>query len=263
MDACPYCGEAVDDPRAVRCPRCDAALGPGAAGGDGDMDLVELTDDEIEAEGFDDLASPRSGGAAGGKKVASAPCPHCGKPVKANKHRCTHCGRALRELVDDEVVAEHQRYKRNIRKGLAAGAAALALGLLVLGWLSLPGDEPPETKSYLRKPLAEMAGYYGPNSRLDADKLERMWDRSHKESFVAWTGRVAEVEPGGLFSDAWLRVEAEAGGERVGLRIFAPGEEVAKASVGARVRFEGQLAAYGNDPLFTLRFGSIEVLPER
>jgi hypothetical protein len=205
--------------------------------------------------------------ASGGAAVEAAPakpkavdCPHCGEPNPARAHRCTACGRPIRDLVTAEERTAHARFRLWARAGVALGV--LAAGIIVLGLAIVSGGTGgarPKNIEWSKLRWADVEALFGPASKLGDEKRRELWQRSYAGKWIRWEGQVAEVEPAGLFGEGSLLVRSGDGPGDAGVRVHLPRAELAKSGVaaGATVTFTGRLRAAGGDGVIEVSDGQV------
>ena len=102
-------------------------------------------------------------------------------------------------------------------------------------------------------------GWGGPDRDFNApaSAIASSWPESGPEEL--WSRDLGEGYSAIVFEDDRLYTMYRDGGKEI-VRVraeLAKGEDLAGATVGSRIRLEGQLTAYGADPLFTLEHGRV------
>jgi len=249
--SCPYCGEGLEDDGALACPRCGMELAE--PGGDPPL-LLELTDEELAADDFDGIGAEDEPpvGAEDDPRRRIVPCPHCDEPVPPKRHRCPKCGRALRDLVDPEVQAAHEGFRRRVRRGAALAGMSLVALLLAVSWCGRQSRDTDRQAPRLKRSLRELVEVYGPGARRGRDNLARLFARSHEGRRVLWTGRCQRIDRGGWFASPEVWLEAVIGDVRAVVRCEMRPGSLGDLATGDIARVDGVLRAYGTAPLFTL-----------
>jgi DNA-directed RNA polymerase subunit M/transcription elongation factor TFIIS len=256
VDYCPYCGEDLP-PKAMQCPKCGVIIEADT----GELEKVAVAPD---AESRKATAGASSGRAASSPlgdpaKKKTEPCPRCEKPVKASAHRCPHCGHAIRDIVDKADRDREASFQRNVKLGVAGGAAGLFVLVVLIGLLR-GGGEPVKRGQIDKIGFDDLAAMVAPASK----RAEENWTR-YRGKWVSWEGRVVDVEKPGLFgSKGALLVREARGAGDADVRVEVGKSELAKphVGIGALVNFSGRLEAHGGDTTFTIADGQVHSAKE-